>query len=56
MGLNVWCYTGFTYEQMLLNPKAKRLLEQIDVLVDDTSAKMKDEWAARSSFLAAIME
>lgn len=34
MGLNVWCYTGFTYEQMLLNPKAKRLLEQIDVLVD----------------------
>ena len=34
MGLNVWCYTGFTYEQMLLNPKVKRLLEQIDVLVD----------------------
>lgn len=34
MGLNVWCYTGFTYEQMLLNPKTKRLLEQIDVLVD----------------------
>lgn len=34
MGLNVWCYTGFTYEQMLLNPKAKRLLEQVDVLVD----------------------
>ena len=31
---NVWCYTGFTYEQMLLNPKARRLLEQIDVLVD----------------------
>lgn len=34
IGLNVWCYTGFTYEQMLLNPKARRLLEQIDVLVD----------------------
>ena len=34
MGLNVWCYTGFTYEQMLLNPKTRRLLEQIDVLVD----------------------
>ena len=34
MGLNVWCYTGFTYEQMLLNSKARRLLEQIDVLVD----------------------
>ena len=34
IGLNVWCYTGFTYEQMLLNPKARRLLEQVDVLVD----------------------
>lgn len=34
MGLNVWCYTGFTYEQMLLNPKVRKLLEQIDVLVD----------------------
>lgn len=34
MGLNVWCYTGFTYEQMLANPKARRLLDQIDVLVD----------------------
>ena len=34
MGMNVWCYTGFTYEQMLLNPKARRLLDQIDVLVD----------------------
>ncbi len=34
MGLNVWCYTGFTYEQMLLNPKMRRLLDQVDVLVD----------------------
>ena len=34
MGLNVWCYTGFKYEQILFNPKARRLLEQIDVLVD----------------------
>ncbi len=34
MGLNVWCYTGFTYEKMLLNPKHRKLLEQIDVLVD----------------------
>lgn len=34
LGLNVWCYTGFTYEAMLQNPKARRLLEQIDVLVD----------------------
>ena len=34
MGLNVWCYTGYTYEQMLTNPKARHLLEQVDVLVD----------------------
>ena len=33
-GLNVWCYTGFTYEMMLLSPKKRKLLEQIDVLVD----------------------
>ena len=30
----MWCYTGFTYEQLLLNPKTKHLLEQVDVLVD----------------------
>lgn len=34
MGLNVWCYTGYTYELMLTNPKMRRLLDQIDVLVD----------------------
>ena len=34
MGLNVWCYTGFTYEKMLLNPKHRKLLEEIDILVD----------------------
>ena len=34
MGLNVWCYTGYTYEMMLTNPKMRRLLDQIDVLVD----------------------
>ena len=26
MGLNVWCYTGFTYEMMLLSPKKRKLL------------------------------
>ena len=34
MGLNVWCYSGFTFEKMLLNPKHRRLLDQVDVLVD----------------------
>ena len=27
MGLNVWCYTGYTYEMMLTNPKMRRLLD-----------------------------
>lgn len=30
----IWCYSGFTFEQLLLNPKTKALLEQLDVLVD----------------------
>ncbi len=34
MGLNVWCYTGYTYEAMLRNPKHYNLLKEIDVLVD----------------------
>ena len=37
-GLNVWCYTGFTFEQLLEMAKTnhfiKELLENIDVLVD----------------------
>lgn len=34
MGLNVWCYTGFTYEEMIQNPKHRKLLDNVDVLVD----------------------
>ena len=30
----IWCYTGFTFEQLLHNPKTRALLEQLDVLVD----------------------
>lgn len=35
-GLNVWCYTGYTYEFLLREgtPAQKTLLEEIDVLVD----------------------
>lgn len=42
----------------LIEQAAELVLEAgaIDVLVADTSAKMKDAWAARSSFLEAIME
>ena len=31
---NVWCYTGYTFERLLNNPKQAELLNYIDVLVD----------------------
>lgn len=37
-GLNVWCYTGYTYEELIEKSKEEKsirdFLEQIDVLVD----------------------
>ena len=35
-GLGLWCYTGFTYEELLAgaDPAVMRLLDLIDVLVD----------------------
>lgn len=34
IGLNVWCYTGFTFEKLLQNKEALDLLKYVDVLVD----------------------
>lgn len=34
MGLNVWAYSGFTYEEILSDEDKKALLEYVDVLVD----------------------
>ena len=34
LGMNVWCYTGYLFEDVLKNDKMKRLLEEVDVLVD----------------------
>lgn len=31
---NIWCYTGYTFEQLVSNPRQRELLEYIDVLVD----------------------
>jgi len=33
-GLNVWCYTGWTLEELQKIPTAQALLAEIDVLVD----------------------
>lgn len=34
IGLNVWCFTGFLYENIIENKDQKELLKYIDVLVD----------------------
>lgn len=37
---NIWCYTGYTFEKLLKNPRQAQLLKYIDVLVD---GKYKEE-------------
>ena len=41
---NIWCYTGFTFETLVNNPRQRQLLELIDVLVDGPFIKtLRDE-------------
>ena len=41
---NIWCYTGFLFEELLKHPAQKALLEHIDVLVDGRFIEaLKDE-------------
>lgn len=34
LGLNIWCYTGFTIEEIARSEKLKRILAYVDVIVD----------------------
>lgn len=34
INVNIWCYTGYTFEEILLNEDKLKLLNEIDVLVD----------------------
>lgn len=41
---NIWCYTGYIFEDLLRNPKQTQLLKYIDVLVDGKfEEKLRDE-------------
>lgn len=47
MNLNIWCYTGYKYEEIVIkfneNKALKELVENIDVLIDGKFDKSKKE-------------
>ena len=39
----IWLWSGYTYEEIISNPKRKEILEQVDVLIDGPfKAEMKN--------------
>ena len=34
LGYNVWCYTGYTWEQVMQQPRLLQAVKELDVLVD----------------------
>ena len=34
LGYNVWCYTGYTWEEIVHDPKLLNVVRELDVLVD----------------------
>ena len=47
MGYNIWCYTGFLYEELLDDPKKVKFLNYIDVLVDGKFEIDKKSYSAK---------
>ena len=50
VGLNIWCYTGYTFEQLLALSKKKPeildFLQEIDILVDGRFMLEKKSYSA----------
>ncbi len=46
-GRNIWCYTGYTYEQVCADDRMSRLLPYIDVLVDGPYIELKRDLGLR---------
>ena len=34
LGYNIWCYTGYTWEAIMNDPKLFKVVQELDVLVD----------------------
>ena len=34
LGYNIWCYTGYTWEEIVNDPKLFKVVQELDVLVD----------------------
>lgn len=55
---NIWCYTGYLFEQLIENPTQRELLELVDVLVDGrfVEALMDDQLHFRGSSNQRIID
>lgn len=40
---NIWCYTGYSWEQIISNPIFRKLLNYVDVIVDGKYEKEKQD-------------